>query len=126
MNIRLVWTVFTTLLEGAGIALLGLWLLPKVDFPLPLWVVLLAEGVLLVLAVYFYHVGTVTLDQKPLTGAETIIGSSAVVVENLNPQGMVRLDGELWEAVTSEASIPCGQEVVVIGRDKMRLRVKPK
>jgi len=98
----------------------------EADFPLPLWAVLLAEGVLLVLAVYFYHVGTVTLDQKPLTGAETIIGSSAVVVESLNPQGMVRLDGELWEAVTSEAVISSGQEVVVIGRDKMRLRVKPK
>ncbi|AGG06791.1 hypothetical protein DhcFL2_05965 [Dehalococcoides mccartyi] len=126
MNIRLVWTVFTTLLEGVGIAFLGLWLLPQIDFQLPLWVILLAEAVLLVSSVYFYHVGTVTLDQKPRTGSETIIGSSAVVVESVNPKGMIRLDGELWEAVTSGVSIPRGGEVVVVGRDKMRLWVKPK
>ena len=43
---------------------------------------------------------------RPRTGAEAMIGTSAKVVTPLRPNGQVRLNGELWEAVSDEGADP--------------------
>jgi len=43
---------------------------------------------------------------RPQTGVETLVGQRAVVVVTCRPTGQVRLNGELWEAVSDEGADP--------------------
>jgi membrane-bound serine protease (ClpP class) len=51
--------------------------------------------------------------RKVYTGREELIGRTGQVKEDLTPQGIILVDGELWTAVTSDAPIKTGEEVVV-------------
>ena len=50
--------------------------------------------------------------RRAAVGAEALVGRSAVAVTPLDPRGQVRIDGELWSAV-SEEPLERGREVVV-------------
>jgi membrane protein implicated in regulation of membrane protease activity len=63
-------------------------------------------------------------NRRRVVGAETLIGKTAVVTEACRPVGQVRLDGEIWEA-RCEAGAGIGDQVRVIGRDKLALLVEP-
>ncbi len=60
---------------------------------------------------------------KPKIGMESIIGAEGVVVEPLNPDGKVFVNGELWNAVASEF-IPKDTKVRVVGSENLKLRVE--
>ncbi len=55
------------------------------------------------------------LNTKPQTGFESLIGKTAVVVEDLTPEGLVKLEGEVWSAKWVNGTAERGGEVVVIG-----------
>ena len=57
-------------------------------------------------------------------GAETLVGSEAVVTEPCRPLGQVRLAGELWQA-RCEAGAGVGDRVRVVGRQSLVLDVEP-
>jgi membrane-bound ClpP family serine protease len=66
------------------------------------------------------------LDQPPQVGMEAFEGRKAIVASwdwEAN-RGTVRLDGSLWNAV---ATVPVreGDEVLVIGHERMELRIIP-
>jgi membrane protein implicated in regulation of membrane protease activity len=61
---------------------------------------------------------------KPTTGAEAMLGKVAEVTQECRPTGMVRLDGELWEA-RCEAGASPGDAVVVERVDGLTLVVAP-
>jgi membrane-bound serine protease (ClpP class) len=50
--------------------------------------------------------------RKAVTGAEALVGRTAVVATPLRPTGQVHIAGELW-AARSEAGADPGDEVVV-------------
>jgi len=57
-------------------------------------------------------------------GPAAMIGRRATVLEGIAPRGLVRLDGETWNAeATSE--IQAGVEVIVTGVEGLTLRVRP-
>jgi membrane protein implicated in regulation of membrane protease activity len=58
------------------------------------------------------------------TGAEALVGKVAEVTQDCRPTGMVRLDGELWEA-RCEAGAARGDSVVVERLDELTLVVAP-
>jgi membrane protein implicated in regulation of membrane protease activity len=58
------------------------------------------------------------------TGAEAMVGKVAEVTQDCRPTGMVRLDGELWEA-RCEAGASRGDRVVVERLDGLSLIVSP-
>ena len=69
------------------------------------------------------------LDRPPQVGMDAFAGRRATVVSwNWEPgkpsRGTVRLDGSLWNAV---ANVPVreGDEVTVIGHERMELRIAP-
>jgi membrane protein implicated in regulation of membrane protease activity len=62
---------------------------------------------------------------KTTTGAEAMVGKVAEVTADCRPTGMVRLDGELWEA-RCEAGASPGDSVVVERLDGLTLVVSPK
>jgi membrane-bound serine protease (ClpP class) len=64
------------------------------------------------------------LQRRPTTGMEGLVGQLAVARSDLNPAGTVFLKGELWQAVTSEETVPRGDQVEVTAVDGFTLRVR--
>lgn len=63
--------------------------------------------------------------RKPTTGLESLLGSMAETRTDLAPEGMVFAQGELWHAVSTNGSIPSGQQVRVISMNGLTLTVTP-
>ncbi len=63
--------------------------------------------------------------QKPITGEAGIIGEAAVVCQDLNPKGLVKVNGEIWKAVSQNGKkIKKGREVKIISLNGLTLQVK--
>lgn len=60
---------------------------------------------------------------KPVTGAEGLVGTTVVAQTDIAPEGMVMLQGELWEAVSDEV-IKQGETAVVKAVEGLKLVVK--
>ena len=90
------------------------------------WVVAIVA--VMIAAVFILVVGAVIRSQRrrPVTGKEGLVGSTARVESELNPTGMVFLQGERWTARTDGDRIERGEEVVVTKVDGLRLLVSRK
>jgi membrane-bound serine protease (ClpP class) len=62
--------------------------------------------------------------RRVTTGAQGLLGLTAVVTERLAPEGRVRVHGEYWNAVSGVPLEP-GREVEITGVDGLILRVRP-
>lgn len=62
--------------------------------------------------------------QKPVTGAEGLIGQMATSLSPLTPIGQVQLHGEIWKAITVGGDIGQGEKVEIVGLDNLTLQVK--
>ena len=70
-----------------------------------------------ILALYARYVGS-AIRKKPVTGAESLIGASAIVYsEELSPDGEVSVDGVIWKARLLSAGLPIKKgEIVIVKR----------
>jgi len=121
---RLIIAIFSTLLEEAGIAAIVLWGLPYLGVHIPLAgliVLMVAWGAY---SVIIYRMGSRALMRKPVAGLGDVIGSKGKVVSRLAPNGVIRIGSELWEATTSGRKTKAGEEVIVVGREGLRLIVR--
>jgi membrane-bound serine protease (ClpP class) len=66
-----------------------------------------------------------SLGRPPSTGESTLLGAIAVVRRPLEPDGMVFVQGELWQATSSGGPAGRGQLVQILGIDGLRLTVTP-
>jgi len=106
-----------TLIADEVIAgLFPLLVLPSFGIKVPLWAVAVVIAVLLAkdVAVAPYIIGG-GLERKPEVGPESLIGRTAVVVEDLTPEGLVRIDGELWRAECVNGTARKCEKVVIAG-----------
>ncbi|MBW1975002.1 MAG: nodulation protein NfeD [Deltaproteobacteria bacterium] len=79
-----------------------------------------------VTAIFFASVATLAYRaqrMKPKIGMEALVGEEGTVVEALDPEGKVFVNGELWNAVAPE-SIPEGSKVRVVGVKNLKLHVE--
>jgi membrane-bound serine protease (ClpP class) len=66
-----------------------------------------------------------TKRRQPVVGVEALLGAVAVATTPLEPDGRVRVDGELWQA-RSDPSATTGQRVVIQAVEPdLTLRVRP-
>lgn len=63
--------------------------------------------------------------RPPATGESTLVGAIAVVRHPLDPEGMVFLQGELWQATSTDGTVGRGEMVRVLSVDGLRLMVTP-
>jgi len=123
MTARLIFAIFSTLLEEAALVVIVLWGLPElgIHIPLPgLVVLMVAWGAI---SVIVYRIGSRALGRKAVAGLPSMVGTGGKVVNRLAPKGLVKIKGELWEAMSSGANIDIGEEVVVVGQYGLRLIV---
>ena len=124
MSGRLIIAIVSTVLEEAALAVGVLWGLPKLGIHIPLWVliiVMLAWGAYTIIT---YRMGSRALRKKPVHGLTAILGSQGKVVSPLVPEGMVRIKGELWMAKSASGRMDTGEEVTVVGQDRLKLIVR--
>jgi membrane-bound serine protease (ClpP class) len=79
-------------------------------------------------ALFFF--GLITLAVKgqkarPVTGIEGMIGAEGEALDSLQPEGMVRVHGELWRAQSVAGNISQGQRVKVMSIQDLTLFVQP-
>jgi len=125
---RLIIGIVSTIMEETAIAFGMLWGLPKLGLVLPLWVSLSIMIPVMILRAYYsiftFRKGTIALKSTQIPGLHNMVGMKGVVVRSLNPEGLVRIRGELWIAKTSGAEMEPGNEIIVTGQERLKLQVE--
>lgn len=125
-NTRLILAVISSLLDEALIIAVILWVLPRAGINLPLWGIILIASGFIVYAVTVFQLGTRILKRKPVPGLTDMSGMEGRTVELLNPEGMVRIDGELWKARAADSAIEANKEIIVVAQEGLKLVVRQK
>lgn len=123
MSGRLIWAILSTLLEETAIVAIVLIGLPEFGIELPLGVLIAVMVAWAALSVIFYRMGSRALRRKPLVGLLTMVGGKGKVVSPLDPEGVIRINGELWRAKSAVQKIEVGEEVIVQRQDGTKLIV---
>jgi membrane-bound ClpP family serine protease len=124
MTTRLIIAIVTTLAEEAAIAVVVLWLLPKVDVHLPLFVLVIIMLAWAAYAIIIYRMGSRALKRKLIVGLPGMVGARGKTVSDLAPEGVVRIKGELWESKAEGRRINAGVWVTVVGQERLKLIVR--
>ena len=69
--------------------------------------------------------GRKALQRKAVTPSEAIVGLCGKATTPLNPGGYVKVNGELWQALSSDARIDKDEDIVVLESDRLILHVAP-
>ncbi len=124
MSGRLLLAIISTIAEEIGILLFGLWLLPLIEVNIPWPVIILIMAAWLGWSVFAYRKGTRALSHQPVPGLDGMVGSVGKVVQSLQPDGVVRINGELWHCRAASGDIEAGAAVKVIKQDGLKLVVQ--
>ena len=122
---RLIIAVVTTLLDEALVLVLILWGLPMLGVKLPLPILIIIGLLWTGFAVLMYIAGTKALRRKPVTGLSDMIDTKGKVAKILKPDGMVKINGELWAATSSDGeTIQNGVDIIVESQNGLKLIVR--
>jgi membrane-bound serine protease (ClpP class) len=124
MSGRLIVAIVTTLLYELALITVVLWGLPQLGIYIPilgLVVLVLALGAV---AIATYRKSSQALEKKAVVGLSSMIDSKATVVSKIDPEGMVKVKGELWKAQSTGERIDVGEEVTVVGQKRLKLIVR--
>jgi membrane-bound serine protease (ClpP class) len=94
------------------------------DTAIALWVVLLVALALATFAAIGVWLALRTREQPVTTGQEGMIGKLAEVRLRLDPEGMVFVEGALWQAVSEDGAAEAGDWVRVVAMHDLRLIVR--
>ena len=113
----------------AGIVCLTFGTLTLVAAPIPQmtvspWVAFAISAAFGVITVFLVRLAFRARRRKARIGAEALVGSRAMAMEQLAPEGHVLVEGEIWRAIALQ-SAPSGTPLLVVGHDQMILRVEP-
>lgn len=123
MKPRLVIAIVSTIIEEVAIALAVLWGLPEIGINIPVWIVVVIMIAWASYAVYTYRKGTVALGVGHIMGLPNMIGTRGKVITELNPEGMVKINGELWTARSTAGQIKPGIDIIVTDQKRLKLEV---
>lgn len=121
-----IYSIVTTLIEEAAIAAILLWVLPLFGIHIPLWGILLIMIGFGIFSYVSYLIGHPTISYKEVNAPESIVGREGIVESELNPDGYVRVAGELWKANAGGLNIAKGTSVIVTGIKGLKLTVRIK
>jgi membrane-bound ClpP family serine protease len=121
---RLVIAVVSMALEQVAIWAIWRWLLPQFDIHLHVGVLVGVMVVWGVFGTWLFIFVTRALKKQSTVGLPSMVGSTGRAADNLSPDGMVKIRGELWSAVSEEGNISAGENIVVTGEDGLKLLVR--
>ena len=121
---RLIVAIVSTLLEEAALALIVLLGLPKLGIQIPLAGLIAMMVAWATYTIITYRMGSRALRRKPIVGLLAMVGGKGKVVSPLTPVGFIKIKGELWEAISVGDRIDIGEEVTVVGQERLKLAVR--
>ena len=123
MKGRLILSITSTILEEAAIVAIVLWGLPRWNIRIPLWGLIIIMAAWAAYSIFTHRAGSRALKRKPPTGLLNMIGCKGKVISPLAPEGLVRINGELWKASSAAGEMAQGEEITVVGQDRLKLIV---
>ena len=124
VNKLLIWKIVSTTFEEAVLAVAVLWLAPALGLDIPPWLLALLMPALAAYNVFTYRKGIEALRAEPMMGMTSMIGIRGEVVRSLDPEGTVRVKGELWTARAAGGSLTEGRRIVVVDQNRLKLVVE--
>jgi membrane-bound ClpP family serine protease len=124
MRARLVLAILSTLMEEAALAVIVLLGLPHLDIHVPLAGLIALMVAWCAYSVITYRMGSRALKRKSVIGLPGMVGSRGKVVSPLDPEGTIRIKGELWEATSTGEMINADEKVTVVGQSGLKLVVR--
>jgi membrane-bound ClpP family serine protease len=125
MNGRLITAIVSTIAEEAAALILGLWLLPRAGIDIPWPVIAGLMALWLGWSIFTYQKGTHALRRKPVNGLADMKGMTGETIKAMQPEGVVKIHGELWSASSVTGHIREGTKVIVVARNGLKLSVRP-
>ncbi|MFC2012059.1 NfeD family protein [Chloroflexota bacterium] len=124
MKVRLIFAIVSTTLEEVAIVVVARWGLPRININIPVWGLVLIMVAWAAYAVFTFRIGSRALVRRRVNGLTDMIGSMGKVVSTLNPEGLVKIKGELWVAKSTTGEMQPGDEVTVVGQERLKLTVQ--
>ena len=121
---RLILAILSTIVEEAALAVIVLIGLPKMNINIPVAGLIALMLAWLVISVLIYRAGSRALKIKPVTGLGTMVDTQGKVVIPLNPDGLVQIGGEYWQARAAQGKIAAGDKVTVVAQKGGKLVVR--
>ena len=121
-----IYSIIVSALQAAAIAVLIIVVLPVFQINIPVWGIVSILTAYAVFAYIMYRISHPTVLYKPVTSPESIIGREGIIETGLNPEGYVRVEGELWKAISAGGDLYKGDIVVVTGMEGLKLTVEKK
>jgi membrane-bound serine protease (ClpP class) len=112
-----------------GIVCLAFGTLTLVAAPVPEmavspWVAFAVSAAFGVITVFLVRLAVRARAMKSRLGPSALVGCLAKAMEQLNPEGHVLVEGEIWRAVATQP-VPAGAALRVVGLENYLLRVEP-
>jgi len=109
--------------------LLGSMMLIKASSPLELAsisrvLIILTTGIAALFFLFVIGAGLKAQKRKPVTGLEAMAGLPGIALDELAPTGRVRVQGEIWNALSTEGNINKGEAIRVKSIKKFVLDVE--
>lgn len=119
-----IFKILTISIDEIIVGIFLLIILPSAGIKVPLKLTALIIGFLvikdLVIAPFLWRV----LEKKAEVGPEALIGREAIVVEELNPEGLVKIEKEYWRAISLNGVIKKGEKVKITGLSGLKVLVE--
>lgn len=90
----------------------------------PFETALLIYIAILIIAGFCYYVMFQSMRTKAKTGLEGMIGREAVVIEDIDPEGKIRFNDEIWTATSRGGEIAEGRRIRIVGANGLVLLVE--
>ena len=112
-----------TIAQEVVAALFLFLLLPKVDVNLPLWLKIVILVAIIVWSVVTYKPYRKALERPSCDPQQAIIGKRGIAMSRLNPEGLVRIEGETWKAAILDDVVEVGSSITVKEANGLKLVV---
>jgi membrane-bound ClpP family serine protease len=123
-RIRLILAIVSTGLEEVAIWAIWARLLPDIGINWPWQILVVIIIAWAAFCTWLFIFTTQTLKKQSQAGQSSMVGVVATVAKTLNPEGQVKIRGELWGAVSESGNIAAGEEVIVVGENGLKLTVR--
>ena len=123
---RLILAIISTSLEEVAIWAIWRWLLPEFGILLPVWLLIVIMVAWAVFGTWLFIFTTIALKKQATAGLPSMVGTVGKASGSLAPDGMVKIRGELWGAVSEEGNIADGEGIIVTGENGLKLLVRKK
>jgi len=90
------------------------------------WLIVVAAIAFIVFLAFSVVFGIRAHQQQALAGREELIGKTAEATTEIEPKGIVLIQGERWAAILDKGRVEPGEEVIITKVEGLKLRVTKK